>query len=212
MNRAEIKIYNEDCLPAMRAMRDNQFDLAIVDPPYGINRGGQIEIFTKNPKHKRKYHEQKQWDKNRPSPEYWEQLFRVSKNQIVWGGNYFTGFLSPSMGWIFWDKGQNLTMSDGELAYTTFDRALRRVVINRAEILEDKSIHPTQKPVKLYKWIIENQVEKEWSVLDTHLGSGSIAIACWDYGINLTAYEIDTDYYKQANNRLEWHKRQLQLF
>ena len=199
-------------MEAMAKLPDNAFDLAIVDPPYGINRGGQPETFTKNPKHKRKKHKQKDWDKNCSDAVYWKELFRISKHQIVWGGNYFTEFLPPSMGWVFWDKGQDLTMSDGELAFTSFERALRRVIINRAEIIKDGSIHPTQKPVKLYKWLLDNYAKEGDKILDTHLGSGSIAIACYDMGFDLEAYEIDTDYYNAAVKRLEQHKAQLQLF
>jgi site-specific DNA-methyltransferase (adenine-specific) len=209
---SNIRMYNEDSLQALRAMQDKQFDLAIVDPPYGINRGGQVETFTKNPKHKRKEYKQKDWDLNRPDAEYWEQLFRVSKNQIVWGANYFTGFLPPSMGWVFWDKGQDLSMSDGELAYTSFERALRRVTINRGEIMKDRAIHPTQKPVKLYKWLLKNYATPNDTILDTHLGSASIAIACYDMGFDLTGYEIDKEYYSKACKRIETHKMQLTIW
>jgi len=212
MRKPEIKLYNEDCLPAMLKMKDNQFELAICDPPYGINRDGQPETFTKNPKHKRKEHKKKDWDKNRPNAEYWDELFRISKHQIVWGANYFTEFLPSSMGWIFWDKGQDLTMSDGELAFTSFERALRRIVINRTEIMKDGATHPTQKPIKLYKWLLKNYAKEGDKILDTHLGSGSIAIACWDMGFDLTGYEIDKEYYEAACKRLEIHKQQLTIF
>ena len=209
---SKIELHNVDCLPFMRDCADKQFDLAIVDPPYGINRGGQPETFTKNPKHKRKEHKQKDWDKNRPDAEYWQELFRISKHQIVWGANYFTGHLPPSMGWVFWDKGQDLSMSDGELAFTSFEKALRRVIINRAEIMKDGAIHPTQKPVKLYKWLLSKYATDGMNILDTHLGSGSIAIACWDMKFNLTAYEIDKDYYDAACKRFDLHSRQMALW
>ena len=151
-----INMIQGDCMDLMREKPDNYYDLAIVDPPYGINRGGQGETFTKNPKHKRKEHKQKEWDNKRPNGEYFAELQRISKNQIIWGANYFTEFLPPSMGWVFWDKGQDLTMSDGELAFTSFEKALRRIIINRVEIMKDGAIHPTQKPVKLYEWLLMN--------------------------------------------------------
>jgi len=207
-----IELHNMDCMEAMKNMPDNAYDLAIVDPPYGINRGGQSETFTKNPKHKRKEHKQKEWDKNRPDVDYWQELFRVSKNQIVWGANYFTGYLPPSMGWVFWDKGQDLSMSDGELAYTSFEKALRRVIINRVEIMKDGAIHPTQKPVKLYEWLLTNYAKEGDKILDTHLGSGSIAIACHNLKFDLTGYELDTEYYEAATKRLKQHQAQQRLF
>lgn len=209
-----INLYNEDCLEAMKRMEDNSYDLAIVDPPYGIKRAGQQETFTKNPKHKRKHHEQKTWDNEIPSKEYFDQLFRVSKNQIIWGGNYFVKYLYSSMGWIYWCKGQDgLSMSDGELAFSSFERALRRIKINRFNISKyGGSIHPTQKPVGLYTWILSNYASSGDKILDTHLGSGSIAIACHNLGFHLDGYELDVDYYEAASKRLKEHQRQLKLF
>jgi len=183
-----------------------------VDPPYGIGRSGQQETFTKLKKHKRKHHSIKEWDESIPTRKYFKELFRVSKNQIVWGGNYFTMFLPSSMGWIYWDKGQKLSMSDGELAYTSFQRALRSVVINRFEIIKNgESIHPTQKPVKLYKWILQNYAKEGDLILDTHLGSGSIAIACHQMGFDLVGCELDADYYKAAHKRFKQQTAQMRL-
>tara|TARA_B110000977_G_scaffold194350_1_gene270779 strand:+ start:71 stop:670 length:600 start_codon:yes stop_codon:yes gene_type:complete len=199
----------------MESYGDNHFDLAIVDPPYGINRGGQEETFTKNPKHKRKHHKQKEWDNETPTKEYFDELFRVSKNQIIWGANYFVEFLNEgTMGWIFWYKGQEgLTMSDGEIAYSSFQRATRQVNINRGFIARNGgSIHPTQKPVKLYEWLLDNYAEEGDKILDTHLGSGSIAIACHNRSFNLVACELDTEYYKSALKRLKIHQQQLTMF
>jgi site-specific DNA-methyltransferase (adenine-specific) len=197
-------------LEAMREMEDNQYDLAIVDPPYGINRSGHRG--DKNYGWKR--FEDKGWDKNIPSPEYFEQLFRVSKNQIIWGANYFAQFLTGSKGWIVWDKAQHgLTMSDGELAYSSFDRALRIWSRNRAVLAsEGGTIHPTQKPVALYRWLLDNYAQEGDKILDTHLGSGSIALACYDAGFSLDAWEIDPDYHGRAVTRFEKHSRQLRLF
>ena len=211
----KITITNEDNMLLMARYPDNYFDLAIVDPPYGIDRGGQTETFTKNPKHKRKHHTIKNWDSEIPNKEYFEELFRVSKNQIIWGANYFVEFLNKSsMGWIFWFKGQEgLSMSDGEIAYSSFQKATRQININRGLIAQSGgSIHPTQKPVKLYKWILDNYTEEGDKILDTHLGSGSIAIACHDYGFELTACELDKEYYDKAIQRITNHTNQQKLF
>ena len=208
-----INLYNKDCMEAMKDMVDDQYDLAIVDPPYGINRGGQTETFTKQKKHKRKYFEKKKWDTKIPSKLYFQNIFRVSKNQIIWGANYFTMYLKGSMGWVFWDKGQDLTMSDGELAFTSFNRALRRIKINRMQLVkEGGTIHPTQKPVKLYEWLLMNYAKEGDRILDTHLGSGSIAIACHNLGYDLDAYEIDKEYYEATLKRFNNHKLQTQLW
>ena len=198
-----------DCMELMAQYPDKHFDLAIVDPPYGIQRAGQPETFTKNPKHKRRHHDAKEWDNQVPDAQYFHELRRVSKNQIVWGANYMTQHLPPSMGWIFWDKGQCLSMSDGELAYSSFNRALRRIVKNRCEIMKDGSIHPTQKPVALYKWILANYAKPGDTILDTHMGSGSIAIACHYAGHHLTACELDQDYFDAAVARIERETAQL---
>ena len=176
---------------------DKFFDLAIVDPPYGIGRDG-----GETGKYWRRY-ESKGWDNERPSAEYFRHLFRVSKNQIVWGANYFTQFLPPSMGWIFWDKGQELTMSDGELAFSSFDKALRRAKLNRCYIGENGgNQHPTQKPVKLYRWLLENYAKPGQLILDTHVGSASSLIACESMGFDYVGFEIDPDYYAAAKNRM----------
>lgn len=208
-----INITNECNMELMARYPDKYFDLAIVDPPYGIKRSGQKETKTKNIKHKRKFHEDKKWDFEKPKELYFKELKRVSKNQIIWGANYFVNNLSPSMGWIFWDKGQDLTMSDGELAYSSFERALRRIKINRCQlIIEGGTIHPTQKPVKLYEWILMNYAKEGDKILDTHLGSASIAVACHNLGFDLTACELDKDYYEASMKRLEQHRSQLTMF
>jgi site-specific DNA-methyltransferase (adenine-specific) len=209
----KIKITNEDNIQLMARYPDKYFDLAIVDPPYGIKRSGQIETFTKNTKHKRKYFENKGWDNKIPEKKYFIELFRISKNQIIWGANYFSEFLPSSMGWIFWDKGQNLSMSDGELAFTSFQIALRRKIINRGQLMiEGGTQHPTQKPILLYKWLLDKYAKQGDKILDTHLGSGSIAIACHDYGFELTACELDAEYYEQAIKRINNHILQQKLF
>ena len=209
-----IKLYNMDCMEYMATCKDNEFDLAIVDPPYGIERAGQEETFTKNPKHKRKAHKQKQWDSEIPNKEYFEELQRVSKNQIIWGANYFVEHLNKgTMGWIVWDKGQHgLSMSDCELAYSSFDKATRIYTINRGLIAQSGgSIHPTQKPKKLYEWILKNYAETGQRILDTHLGSGSSAIASYNYKFDFVGLELDKEYFDAAVNRFNNHKAQLTM-
>jgi site-specific DNA-methyltransferase (adenine-specific) len=203
-----------DCMDLMRDTPDGFFDLAIVDPPYGIRRAGQPETHTKNPKHKRKRHATKEWDDGIPGSEYFAELLRVSKHQIIWGANYFVEHLiHGSMGWIVWDKGQHgLSMSDCELAYSSFDRATRVKIINRVELLTEGTIHPTQKPIALYKWLLANYAKPGQRILDTHLGSGSIAIACHYFGAHLTATEIDPDYYAAACERIQRETQQIELF
>ena len=206
------EVTNEDCMEGMARYPDKYFDLAIVDPPYGINRGGQTETFTKNKKHKRKHFENKGWDNEIPNKIYFNELFRVSKNQIIWGANYYTQYLPSSMGWIFWDKGQDLSMSDGELAYTSFQIALRRKIINRGQLMiEGGTIHPTQKPVALYKWLLSNYAKQGDKILDTHLGSGSSRIAAYEMGFDFTAFELDTEYYEAQEKRYNAHIAQLKL-
>ena len=207
-----MKITNEDNMELMARYEDNSFDLDIVDPPYGIN-------FAKT--HSGKgwvVRESKDWDSKIPDPIYYEELYRVSKNQVIWGANYMVENLPPSMGWIFWDKGQrNFSLADGELAFSSFNRALRVFDMPRGahKAQDDKTggkIHPTQKPVKLYEWLLMNYAKEGDKILDTHLGSGSIAIACHNLGYDLTACELDKDYYDAAIKRIEQHKAQQRLF
>lgn len=206
-------VHNCDCMEYMKSLPDNFAELAICDPPYGINRAGQTETFTKLKKHKRKKFEDKGWDFIAPSKDYFNELKRVSLNQIIWGGNYFVENLSPSMGWIFWDKGQDLSMSDGELAYTSFNKALRRVIINRGQLmLEGGTMHPTQKPIKLYTWILQNYAKQGNKILDTHLGSGSSRIAAYDLGFDFYGCELDKDYFEAQEKRFSTHISQKKLF
>ena len=209
-----IQLYNGDCLEAMKKMKDNEFDLAIVDPPYGLGIDGQKKSICKNPKHNRKFFQHKGWDSEIPSKEYFYQLFRVSKNQIIWGANYFQERInSPKKGWIVWDKGQyDLTMSDGELAFSSFNKPLRIFNKNRSALAKEGTIHPTQKPVALYTWLLDKYAKPGDRILDTHLGSGSIAIACHNLGYDLVGYELDEDYFKAAKARLKEHQKQLRLF
>lgn len=188
---------------------DNHFELAIVDPPYGIS----INANMGRKKGKPKKHRDVKWDDEIPSDEYFEEMIRVSRNQIVWGGNYFP-FLwkSPCKHFIFWDKliPPDLSFSDGELAWTSFNMAIKKYVKwNRGGV---SKIHPTQKPVALYKWLLMNYAKEGDKILDTHLGSGSIAIACYDLGFDLTACELDKDYYEAAMKRIKNHTDQITIF
>ena len=197
-----IQLHNEDCLPAMREMEDNAFDLAIVDPPYAWGNKG-IDI--------RRQHKVINWNNAKPTKEYFTELFRVSKNQIIWGGNYFE--LPPTRGFIFWNKHQPLdNYADGEYAWTSFDRNCKLLDYGYTNVINyQKRIHPTEKPYQLYKWLLHNYAKEGQTILDTHLGSGSIAIACHDYGYDLTGFEIDKDYFEAATKRLKQHQSQLSL-
>jgi len=213
---------------------DNYFDLAIVDPPYGIGASKQSQSSSKikgrkNSIVKRSTLNSKNWDNEIPSQEYFNELFRVSKEQIIWGGNYFPLPLINS--WLIWNKLQLLeTRSDGEMAWTSFKKPLKIVpllqdgfkrgqnvgynqpVIYNEPFSGKQTIHPTQKPVPLYKWILDKYAKEGDKILDTHLGSGSIAIACHDYGFDLTACELDESYFNDAMKRIINHTNQTKLF
>jgi len=216
----EINIYNEDCLPAMLKMKDNQFDLAIVDPPYGL--GDMSHGWGTKVKHKRV-----KWNNEIPGPEYFKELYRISKHQIIWGCNYFGSniihkgrivhYKDPTNGPM------NKILSPCDLASQSFNNRIdyfryrwsgnvQGSKINWNNSGPDARIHPTQKPISLYKWLLTNYAKQGDKILDTHLGSGSIAIACYDLGFDLDAYEIDKDYYDAAIKRFNTHKAQLKLF
>jgi len=207
-----MKITNEDNIQLMARYEDNYFDLAIVDPPYGLGIDGQKES-KQGKKSDRKLHKQKNWDNAIPTKKYFKELERVSKNQIIWGGNYFVEHLTKgTKGWLVWFKGQiGLTMSDCELAYSSFQKPTRVVNINRVDLLKQNTIHPTEKPIRLYQWILDNYAKEGDKILDTHLGSGSIAIACHNLGYDLTACELDKEYYESAIKRLNNHTAQLRI-
>lgn len=211
----KITLTNEDNMELMARYPDQHFDLAIVDPPYGINISNGGSYYNRRGLRPPNPHTKKDWDSKIPSPEYFEELFRVSKNQIVWGGNYMTEFLPPSRCWIFWDKLKFVdNYADGELAWTSFDANTKKVAIQHHGFLskDGKSIHPTQKPAMLYKWLLDKYAEKGFKILDTHLGSGSIAIACHDYGYELVGCELDKEYYEKAVKRVKNHASQSKLF
>ena len=219
-------ITNEDNMDLMARYPDNHFDLAIVDPPYGINEGKKKRENTKSDKWNnpiKKTHNPKDWDLQTPPQEYFNELFRISKNQIIWGGNYFIDKIqNPSMGWVFWDKKNgNNDFSDGELAYTSFNKGLRKfewLWNGFQKQRPEERIHPTQKPVQLYKWLLTNYAKEGDKILDTHLGSGSIAIAVDSVNkiekmnLTLTACELDIDYFNSATKRIEEQTKWNSLF
>lgn len=192
----KITITNEDNMELMARYPDGYFDLAIVDPPYGIDRNGMTmgnSVFNKD---------NKLWDKSIPTDKYFQELFRISKNQIIWGGNYFN--LPISQYYAIWDKGETMygrDFSECEMAWVK-KGGTRIYKLNPNQ--KDR-IHPTQKPVELYKWLLDKYAKQGDKILDTHLGSGSIAIACHDYGFELTACELDTDYYNASIERIKRH-------
>jgi len=187
----------------MRDTPDNHFDLAIVDPPYGIG-------ISSNPV--RQAHDKKEWDSTIPDAKYFAELCRVSKNQIIWGGNYFLDHLGNSQGFFVWDKRQphDFSLAMCELAWSSIQKPAK--MFSLSVLSERGKQHPTQKPVKLYDWLLTHNAEPGQRILDTHMGSGSIAIACHYFGAYLTATEIDEDYFKAACERIENETRQMNLF
>lgn len=193
---------------------DNYFELAIVDPPYGINLANMnmgIGNTKKASKAKNRKWKPKDWDNEIPKDEYFIELQRVSKNQIIWGGNYFN--LGICNKFIIWDKEvpQGLSFSDCEYAWTSFSGA-NKIFRYSAYLNKGEKFHPTQKPPQLYKWLLDKYAKQGDKILDTHLGSGSIAIACHDYGFELTACELDAEYYEKAVQRIKNHTNQQKLF
>ena len=186
-----------DCMEVMKTFPDGHFHLAIVDPPYGIGEDGGKRRTRGS---KRTNGDAKGWDREPPSPAYFAELRRVSKHQIIWGGNYFADQLPASRCWIYWQKDMGGDFADGELAWTSFDRVLKQW---RKRSETHGRIHPTQKPVALDNWTLANYAKPGQRVLDTHMGSGSIAIAAHYFGVHLTACEIDADYFHAAKARIE---------
>jgi len=206
------EVFLIDCMEGMKQYPDKYFDLAVVDPPYGIGANkmtlgnGQTKIFRGN----------NDWDKSIPDAVYFNELFRVSKNQIIWGGNYMTEHLPPTSSWIFWDKGTGANdFADGELAWSSFGGALRKVVktwIGANAKDEAKRMHPTQKPIYLYDWIFGRYAELGQKILDTHLGSQSSRISANKNKLHFTGFELDPDYFRDGNKRYEDFVSQLTLF
>ena len=214
-----MKITNEDNMDLMSRYEDNHFDLAIVDPPYGINADKKRGDTGKNSHIKQKDYHFGNWDNEIPKKEYFDELKRVSKHQIIWGGNYFLDYLKATSCFVVWDKknGDNL-YADCELAWCSFKTAVRKFEWRWHGFLQqnmkDKQerIHPTEKPIQLYEWLLMHYAKEGDKILDTHLGSGSIAIACHNLGFDLTACELDKEYYDAAMKRINEHKQQIRLF
>ena len=216
-----IELLNMDCMDYLKECPDNAFDLAIVDPPYGIGiDGGSIG--------KSQQHDKKDWDSSIPQESYFVELARASNNQIVWGGNYMCHFLPITGGWLYWDKMQDgfgKTFSTGELAWTSFGNTMKQVrykwqgnycgfegAITTKSSKGMQNIHPTQKPVALYRWLLEKYAEPGQRILDTHLGSGSSAIAAHYYGVDFVGIELDKDYFEAAQERIDRETAQEALF
>ena len=216
-----LTITNEDNMKLMARYPDKYFELAIVDPPYGIGENGDKNHSRGKLTKAKDYKSFYGGDKNAPNIKYFTELKRVSKNQIIWGANHFIENIpnanTPS--WIVWDKenGDN-DFADCELAYTSFNTAVRKISFKWAGMIQgdmknkENRIHPTQKPVKLYKWLLNKYANAGDKILDTHLGSGSIAIACADLGFDLTACELDIEYYNKALERIKNHNNQTNIF
>jgi len=194
----------------MKSLPDNAFDLAIVDPPYGIDAANMVMGKGKD----KQWGKSRDWDKVSPEPEYFSQLFRVSNKQIIWGGNYFN--LPLTGGWLFWDKerGKDVSFADGELAWTSFLKVLKKAPIRYDGFIgaDTVRIHPTQKPVKLYQWLLSKYAKQGDRILDTHLGSGSSAIAAHYGGFDFVGCELDADYYNAAVKRFENETAQSSMF
>jgi len=215
--KPNINLIHGDCMEVMADYPDNYFDLAVVDPPYGIGMSGKGDGSGRLTKHRWKQHTVKDWDNKTPSLEYFNELFRVSKNQIIWGANYFVSKMPyESRCWLSWDKMQVFSLADFELAYTSFDKPCRAFRMTRGEATNEKkgqAIHPTQKPVALYDWIFKNYAQPGQRILDTHLGSASSAIAATRHNFSeFVGVEIDREYYEAAVKRFETVTAQIRIF
>ena len=203
------EVYNCDCMELMAKYPDGYFELAIVDPPYGINVN--VNMGRRKNDKKSNYHKFAGNDSSIPDKKYFDELKRISKNQIIWGGNYMTEYLKPSPCWLMWDKkfSEEVSFAQFELAWTSFSSSAKKY---------DKSpnqqgrIHPTQKPVALYKWLLDNYAKKGDKILDTHLGSGSSRIACYDFKFDFVGCELDKEYFDAMEDRFKKHTSQISIF
>ena len=208
--RAKLELSNEDNMQLMARYPDSYFDLAIVDPPYGINIS--VSMGRRKGDKKSNYHKFTGNDNSIPKKTYFKELERVSKNRIIWGGNYMTDNLPPSPCWLIWNKGfsEEVSFAQFEMAWASFSSSAKKFDYNSAK--NKQRIHPTQKPVKLYEWILDKYAKEGDKILDTHLGSGSIAIACQNRGFDLTACELDKEYFEAATKRIETATAQTNIF
>ena len=208
------RVYLMDCIEGMKQYPDNHFELAIVDPPYGLDLANMNMGLGKSKKaskiQNRKW-KPKDWDKDTPSEEYFYELFRVSKNQIIWGGNYFD--LGVCYGFCIWDKGspEGMSFSDCEFAWHSF-KVVAKLFKYSTYLNKGDKIHPTQKPVALYEWILHNYAKQGDKILDTHLGSQSSRIAAYKNGFDFTGFELDAEYFEKGNKRFDEFKSQLRMF
>lgn len=205
-------VFNCNCMEGMKEFPDKYFEMAITDPPYGLGENGG----NTSRHHSQKKYAVKDWDNETPGQDYFDELMRVSKNQIIWGANHFISKIAiDSPCWIFWDKDRFGDFADGELAWTSFKTAVRYYKFTwdgfRKEMPCDR-IHQTEKPVSLYKWLLKNYAKEGDKILDTHLGSQSSRIAAFDGGFDFTGYELDKSYFDEGNKRFNNHKAQLKLF
>ena len=207
-----MSLYNRDCMEGMAKYPDNYFDLAIVDPPYGID-AGKMGLGKGKGTESREW-TSKNWDNLPPKKEYFSEVFRVSKNQIIWGANYFED-MKPTPCWVIWDKIQEFSGASFEMAWASFKSPAKAFRMARCEAYVGiNKIHPTQKPVKLYSWLLQNYSSPEHKILDTHLGSASHAIA-WHYfnkGGEFVGYELDSEYFEKSIARIEQETAQISMF
>lgn len=198
------RLYNMDCMEGMKEFPDKYFELAICDPPYGIdiNSSGRLGHYGGKGK---------KWDEHIPDNDYFNELFRVSQNQIIWGGNYFN--LPPTRCFVIWDKKQpeNVSFASCELAWTSFEASAKTFYMSPMNV-PDERIHPTQKPVKLYGWLLNKYAHEGDKILDTHVGSASSLIACYNYKFDFIGFEIDEDYYEAAQKRMNAVMAQVSMF
>lgn len=206
------ELYNMDCMEGMKEFPTGYFDLAICDPPYVIKKGG-MPTAGRGTLETREIYVDRGWNNSIPPREYFRELERISKNQVIWGGNYFIPHLTQAhRGWLVWYKGQQgLTMSDAELAYTSYDTPTRVFICNRAQIKKDGIIHPSQKPVKLYSWILSLYAKPGYKIIDTHAGSAACLVACERAGLDYIGFEREGFYYMLASDRLNREKAQYKL-
>ncbi len=223
----DFGFYNMDCMKGMKEFPDNFFDLAIVDPPYGIGvmtmnytKSGAIRTHGHAAAKRRDYRKQSEWDV-KPNKEYFDELFRVAKRKIIWGGNYFADMLPPSKSFIVWDKRCDDAMRNdfADCEYAWADHGVARMyrfvwngMIQGNMKNKEERFHPTQKPVALYEWILNNYAKAGDKILDTHVGSASSLVACHNFGFEYVGFELDPDYYAKATARLEVVKAQISIF
>lgn len=204
----DATLYLGDCMDILPTL--DKVDAVITDPPYGISRAGQQETFTKNAKHKRKHFDDLGWDDGRPSKELFDLMLKKGNKCLIWGGNYFADMLPPTMGWLYWDKGQKgLSMSDGELAWTSEQKALRSIVVNRSVLVGSE--HPTQKPIQVMTWSIY-QLGNSQTILDPFMGSGTTGVAVVQMGRKFIGIEREPKYFEIACKRIEQASKQVDMF